>query len=100
MSVPDRARGDLGADRGRDQVGALHRAVKAGRAVLEDRTGRSGTFAGHQIEGRLRYWIIPNEMILDTGLAYLAKGDFLRNAPNAPDTGDTFYGYLNTTLFF
>ena len=68
--------------------------------LIRDRTGRSGTFAGHQIEGRLRYWIIPNEMILDTGLAYLAKGDFLRNAPNAPDTGNTFYGYLNTTLFF
>lgn len=28
------------------------------------------------------------------------KGGFLRDAPNAPDTGDTFYGYLNTTLFF
>ncbi|AWI91808.1 alginate export family protein [Methylobacterium sp. DM1] len=68
--------------------------------LIRDRTGRSGTFAGHQIEGRLRYWIIPNEMILDTGLAYLAKGDFLRNAPNAPDTGDTFYGYFNTTVFF
>ncbi len=68
--------------------------------LIRDRTGRSGTFAGHQIEGRLRYWISPNEMILDTGLAYLAKGDFLRNAPNAPDTGDTFYGYLNTTVFF
>jgi hypothetical protein len=33
--------------------------------LIRDRTGRSGTFAGHQIEGRLRYWIIPNEMILD-----------------------------------
>jgi len=48
----------------------------------------------------VRYWIIPDTMLLDTGLAYLAKDDFLRNAPNAPDTGDTFYGYLNTTFFF
>ncbi len=68
--------------------------------LIRDRSGRSGTFAGQQIEGRVRYWIIPDTMILDTGLAYLIKGDFLRNAPNAPDTGDTFYGYLNTTLFF
>lgn len=68
--------------------------------LVRDRTGRSGTFAGHQIEGRLRTWIVPDAMILETGLAYLAKGDFLRNAPNAPDTGDTFYGYLNTTVFF
>lgn len=68
--------------------------------LIRDRSGRSGTFAGQQIEGRIRYWIVPDAMLLDTGLAYLIKGDFLRNAPNAPDTGNTFYGYLNTTLFF
>ncbi|WP_455973411.1 alginate export family protein [Methylorubrum populi] len=67
---------------------------------VRDRTGRSGTFAGQQIEARLRYWLVPDTMLLDTGAAYLIKGDFLRNAPNAPDTGNTFYGYLNTTIFF
>ncbi len=67
---------------------------------IRDRSGRSGRFAGQQIEARLRYWIIPDAMLLDTGAAYLIKGRFLRDAPNAPDTGDTFYGYLNTTIFF
>ncbi|KQT50617.1 hypothetical protein ASG52_06185 [Methylobacterium sp. Leaf456] len=71
-----------------------------GATLVRDRTGRSGRYAGQQIEGRIRYWIVPDAMILDTGVAYLIKGDFLRNAPNAPDTGNTFYGYLNTTLFF
>lgn len=68
--------------------------------LIRDRTGRSGTFAGQQIEARLRTWIVPDALLLDTGVAYLIKGDFLRNAPNAPDTGNTFYGYLNTTFFF
>jgi len=67
---------------------------------VRDRSGRSGRFAGQQLEARLRYWLVPNAMLLDTGVAYLIKGDFLRNAPNAPDTGNTFYGYLNTTIFF
>lgn len=67
---------------------------------VRDRTGRSGRFGGHQIEARLRYWIVPDTVQLDTGAAYLVKGDFLRDAPNAPDTGNTFYGYLNTTVFF
>lgn len=67
---------------------------------VRDRTGRSGTFAGHQIEGRLRYWLVPRSVVLDSGVAYLLKGDVLRNAPNAPNTGDTIYGYMTTTFFF
>ena len=31
-------------------------------------TGRSGNFAGQQIETRLRYRIIPDAMLLDTGI--------------------------------
>lgn len=67
---------------------------------VRDRTGRSGNFAGQQIEANLRYWIVPNAMLIDTGIDYLIKGRFLRDAPNAPDTADTFYGYLNATFFF
>ncbi|WP_246682941.1 alginate export family protein [Methylobacterium sp. WL9] len=67
---------------------------------IRDRTGQSGSFAGQQIEARLRYWVVPRSIVIDTGAAYLIKGDFLRNAPNAPNTGDTIYGYLTTTFFF
>lgn len=67
---------------------------------VRDRTGRSGSFAGHQIEGRVRYWLVPRSIVLDSGVAYLLKGDVLRNAPNAPNTGDTIYGYMTTTFFF
>lgn len=67
---------------------------------IRDRSGQSGRFAGQQIETRLRTWIIPDAMLIDTGVAYLIKGRFLRDAPNAPDTADTFYGYFSTTFFF
>jgi len=67
---------------------------------VRDRTGRSGTYAGQQIEGRVRYWPVPRSMLVDVGVAYLAKGDVLRDAPNAPRTGDTIYGSVTTTFFF
>lgn len=67
---------------------------------VRDRTGRSGSYAGQQIEGRVRHWVVPRSMLVDVGLAYLVKGDVLRDAPNAPDTGDTVYGSVTTTFFF
>jgi hypothetical protein len=67
---------------------------------VRDRTGQSGNFAGHQVEARLRYWVVPDAMMFETGAAYLFKGRFLRDAPNAPDTPDTAYGYLAATVFF
>lgn len=65
---------------------------------VRDRTGGSGRFAGHQIEARMRYWIVPDLLRLDTGAAYLAKRAFLHDAPNAPPTGDTRYAYLDLSL--
>ena len=65
---------------------------------VRDRTGNSGRFAGHQLEARVRHWIIPDLLRVDTGAAYLAKRRFLHDAPNAPDTGDTKYAYLDFAL--
>lgn len=62
---------------------------------VRDATGRSGRFAGDQVEGRVRYWLKPKLVRLDTGAAVLAKGHFLRDAPNAPATGSTLYGYAS-----
>ncbi len=67
---------------------------------VRDRTGASGKFAGHQVEARVRYWVAPKIARLDGGVAYLFKGGFLKNAPNAPDVGDTRYGYLDLTFSF
>ena len=63
---------------------------------VRDVTGRSGSFAGHQLEGRTRYWIVPGFLRAEVNALWLAKGRFLRTAPNAPPTGDT--GYVSTAL--
>jgi hypothetical protein len=67
---------------------------------VRDKTGASGKFAGHQVEARVRYWLIPKIARLDSGVAYLFKDSFLRDAPNAPLDGDTRYGYLDLTFSF
>lgn len=71
-----------------------------GATAVRDGTGRAGRFAGHQVEARLRRWLVPDLLRIDTGLAYLAKGRFLTNAANAPRTGDTRYGYFDLCLEF
>lgn len=67
---------------------------------IRDRTGTSGKFAGHQLEGRFRYWLKPKAVRLDTGFAYLAKGRVLREAPNVAYTDDTRYLYADVTFSF
>ncbi len=67
---------------------------------VRDKTGGSGTFAGHQIEARARYWVVPKVARLDTGFAFLIKRRFLQDAPNAPADGDTRYGYIDLTFSF
>lgn len=56
---------------------------------VRDANGRSGRFAGHQLEGRVRYWAVPDLIRLEANAVWLAKGDFLTEAPNAPQTGDS-----------
>ncbi len=67
---------------------------------VRDAAGRAGRFAGHQLDARLRHWLVPDLVRIDTGLAYLAKGRFLTDAANAPATGDTRYGYVDLYLEF
>jgi hypothetical protein len=67
---------------------------------VRDPTGRSGSFAGHQLETRARYWLLPDRLRAEATLLWLAKGRFLRDAPNAPDNGDTRYASLNLTAYF
>lgn len=67
---------------------------------VRDRTGASGRHAGVQIEARARRSLIPDRLRIEVGAAYLAKGRFLRDAPNAPRTGDTRYGYMDLAVSF
>lgn len=65
---------------------------------VRDATGASSRLAGHQIEARLRHWIVPGRLQIDTGGAVLLKRGLLRDAPGAPATGNTRYGYVDLLL--
>lgn len=65
---------------------------------VRDAAGASGRFAGHQAETRLRHWLVPDLLQAETGGAVLFKRGFLRNAPNAPASGNSVYGYFDLTL--
>jgi hypothetical protein len=67
---------------------------------VRDATGASGSFAGQQAEARARLWLVPRILRGEINLEWIAKGRFLRDAPNAPRTGDTRYASAAMTAFF
>lgn len=67
---------------------------------VRDASGKSGRFAGHQVEARVRYWAIPKRLRLEWNGLLLAKGRFLNDAPNAPPGGNTVYNSVNATISF
>lgn len=67
---------------------------------VRDPSGASGDFAGSQIDSRLRYWITPQALRFELDAVWLDKGRFLREAPNAPPTGNTTYVSLNLLASF
>lgn len=67
---------------------------------VRDPGGRSGRFAGHQLEGRIRWWAVPERLRLEANAAFLAKGRFLEAAPNAGPAGDVTYLSIAATFSF
>ncbi len=65
-----------------------------------DATGNSGSLIGHQLEARVRWDVLPGNVRLEAGGAYLFAGEFIKNAPNATYRGDTAYGYLSMEITF
>jgi len=67
---------------------------------VRDASGGSGRFAGQQLDARVRTWIVPQRLRFEVDGVWLAKGHFLREAPNAPQDGDTTYLSLNLMASF
>lgn len=67
---------------------------------VRDATGQSGDFAGHQIDSRVRYWLLPKRLRFEADATLLAKGRLLREAPNAGPGKWTRYVSVNMTGFF
>ena len=66
---------------------------------VKDVTGGSGSFAGHQIDFRLRDWLIVSKLRLEIDGVYLARERFLTSAPNGRK-GDVRYASCNLTGYF
>ena len=67
---------------------------------VRDPTGASGRFAGYQVEGRARYWLIPDALRAELNAAVLRRDGLLARAPNANPYGDTRYVSLALTASF
>ncbi|WP_176695901.1 alginate export family protein [Phenylobacterium immobile] len=67
---------------------------------VQDPLGQSGRLAGDQFDSRVRYWLRPNKLRFEADYVLLAKGRFLREAPNTGSTGDTHYLSMNLTYSF
>jgi Alginate export len=67
---------------------------------IRDATGASGSFAGQQLDGRLRYWLVPQRLRAEVTAVWLKRGRLLQRAPNASPHGDTHYGAAAITLSF
>jgi hypothetical protein len=59
---------------------------------IRDASGNSGRYAGLQLEGRLRYWIVPQHWRAELNAAWFDRAGLMRDAPNASPYGDTTYG--------
>jgi hypothetical protein len=67
---------------------------------IRDASGSSGSFAGQQFDGRLRYWFVPQRLRAEVNAVWLMRGRLLQRAPNASPHGDTHYGTAAITLSF
>jgi hypothetical protein len=66
---------------------------------VRDASGRSGRFAGHQLDARVRRWLVPAKLRAEVDGTLLLRGRFMEDAPNGR-TGDTRYASFNLTAFF
>lgn len=67
---------------------------------IRDASGASGSFAGQQIDARLRYWLLPKRLRAELTSVTLLRGGLLRDAPNASPHGDTHYAAAAVTLSY
>lgn len=69
-------------------------------ARLRDPSGQSGRFIGHELDARVRYWVVPESLRLETGVSALIFGKFPRSVPNGPRGDGTLLGYTQLTFTF
>jgi hypothetical protein len=65
-----------------------------------DAQGRSGRFAGHQIDTRYRRWITPGKLRLELNTVVVLHGEFLKRQIPGSDGDTTVYGGLDLVWSF
>ena len=71
-----------------------------GRLGVQDPSGESGDFAGHQVHASLKTPFLIDDLSLDLGSVHFENGEFFENAPNATGNGDPLYVYGMLTYTF
>jgi len=69
-------------------------------ANVQDATGGSGSYIGNQAEVMVGWDVIPGNLRLEAGVAYLFAGEFMKDAPQSPKQGDASYVYLMSNFTF
>jgi len=67
---------------------------------MRDRTGKSGNKLGQQLEARLQYDVVPGNLTLESGFAWIDLSDFARKVGGAKLESQTKYFYLQSLLTF
>ena len=71
----------------------------SGLRDTDESNGLSGTHVGDQIEGRVRWDVLPRSFDVEVGFAVLLEGSFQDRASNGQGD-DAYYGYVQTTWRF
>ena len=88
---------------GRFYYHAAHLASESDSWVIarrRDPTGQSGSFIGHVLDARARYWLVPDRLRFELGASGLVYGEFAKTVPNGPEGKGTVFGYGQLTLSF
>ncbi len=65
-------------------------------AALRDPSGNSGSFVGQQVETRVRWNLVPKRLMFEAGGAWLVRGAFATDVPNAKASNPAFL-YMQVT---
>ena len=67
---------------------------------VRDSNGDSGRYIGSQIDFRIRWNLLPENVRIEAGYAHLCAGRFIDEAPNSNRQGDSNYVYVQTQFRF